>query len=160
MELRFTPTEEDARDLSRINLIPGWYTFLSLLLLLLSFLVAVHLIQHGIAIAGWVWLVLTVVLAGAMYEVPRFQAHRAFRHSPSVQGEFVYTVNEHGVTATFPTGTSHLQWNAFVNYRETARFFLVFTSPYRYWWIPKRAISPEVASELHRILKTHVTSES
>jgi len=94
MELRFTPTEEDARDLCRTKLTPRrWYTFLFLLLLLLSFIVAVHLIEHGITIAGWIWLALTVVLGIAMYEVPRFQAQRAFRRSPSVQGEFVSTAS-------------------------------------------------------------------
>lgn len=157
MELRFTPTEEDVRDLCRVNVMPGWYVFLFYLLLILSFLVSVHLIEHGMAIAGWGWLVATIVIALVTYELPRFRARRAFRRSPSGKGEFVYTLNEDSVTGTFPTGTSCFKWNAFVNYRETARFFLVFTSAYRYWWIPKRAISPEAATELRRMLKVHIT---
>lgn len=158
MELRFTPTEEDVRDLCRVNVMPGWYVFLFCLLLILSFLIGVHLIERGMAIAGWGWLVATVVIALATYEMPRFQTRRAFRRSPSTKGEFVYKLDENSVSATFPTGTSSLKWNAFVNYRETARFFLVFTSARRYWWIPKRAISPQATAELRSILQARITS--
>jgi hypothetical protein len=157
MELRFTPTEQDVGDLYRISSIPGWNTFICVLLLVVLFLVGAYLVDHGIAVAGWVWLVLSVALGIGMYEVPRLQMRRAFRRSPSTAGEYVYTLNENGVATNFSTGTSRVEWNAFVKYQETASFFLLFLSPSRYWWIPKRAISPEQAAELATLLKAHIT---
>ena len=156
MELRFTPTEGDVSDLCRISPYSRWHTFLFLLLLAVLFLVGIYLVDRGPTIAGWVWLALSIGVGLAMYEVPRFQTRRAFRRSPSVQGEFVYTLDEKAVTATFPTGMSRMEWRAFVKYRETASFFLLFHSAYRYWWIPKRAISPGQAAELSSLLETRV----
>ena len=157
MELRFTPTEEDVCDLSRTSSTPGWYKFLFFLLLAVLFLVGAYLVDHGIAVAGWVWLGSSVAIGIGMYEVPRLQTRRAFRRSPSVQGETVYILNENGVTANFSTGRSQVEWRAFVKYQETASFFLLFFSPYRYWWIPKRAISPGQAAELYSLLKAHIS---
>jgi hypothetical protein len=77
MELRFTPTEEDVRDLCRVNVMPGWYVFLFYLLLILSFVIAVHLIEHDMTIAGWAWLVATAVIALVTYELPRLRARRS-----------------------------------------------------------------------------------
>lgn len=80
MELRFTPTEADIRELSRISFTSGWDLFLCYWLLLSSFLVGVHLIEHGLAIVGWTWLGISLAIAIAMYEVPRVQARRSFSH--------------------------------------------------------------------------------
>lgn len=157
MELRFTPTEEDVCALSRISPAQGWYKFLFLLLLAVLFLVGAYLLDHGFVVAGWVWLALSVAIGIGMYEVPRFQTRRAFHHSPSVQGEIVYSFDEKGVTASFSTGRSQMEWRAFVKCQETASFFLLFHSAYRYWWIPKRAISPGQVAELYNFLKTHIT---
>jgi hypothetical protein len=159
VELRFTPTERDVCDLHRISstLASGWYKFLFVLFLAVLFLVGVYLVDHGVVIVGWGWLVLSVALAISMYEVPRRRLLREFRRSPSTAEEFVYTLNESGVTANFSTGTSRMEWRAFLKYQETSSFFLVFLSPSRYWWIPKRAISPEQAAELATLLKAHIT---
>jgi hypothetical protein len=157
MELRFTPTEQDVRALSRISPAQGWYTFLFFLLLAVLFLVGAYLIDHGFAIAGWLWLAFSVAVGIGMYEVPRSQTRRAFYHSPSAQGEIVYTIDEKGVTASFPTGSSQLEWRAFVKCQETASFFLLFHSAYRYWWIPKRAVSPGQVAELCSLLKIHIS---
>ncbi len=114
MELRFTPTEEDVCALSRISPARGWYKFLFLLLLAVLFLVGAYLVDHGFVVAGWVWLALSVAVGIGMYEVPRFQTRRAFQRSPSAQGEIVYTLDEKGVTASFSTGRSQMEWRAFV----------------------------------------------
>lgn len=160
MELRFTPNEDDVRDLSRVRKASGWQTFLFVLLLVLSFAIAVHLIESDFATAGWIWLVLSFALGIAMYEVPRFQARRAVHRNPFAQGEIIFTVDDNGVTARFPTATAHLKWPAFLKYQETTNFFLLFFYPAQYWWIPKRVMSAEEAGDLRQALKAHIAPRS
>src|SRR4051812_23609479 len=156
MELRFTPSEEDVRALSRVSPGQGWYNSLSFLLLAVLFLVGAYLIDHGFVISGWAWLAFSVAIGLLMYEVPRLQMRRAFHRSPSADGEIVYTLDEKGVTARFSKGRSQMEGSAFLKCQETASFFLLFLSPYRYWWLPKRAISPGQFAECPSLLKGRI----
>lgn len=126
---------------------------LFVLLLGLLFLVGVFLIDHDFLLAGWLWLVLSAGIGIRIYEVPRIQVRRSLKNYPSAQGEIVYTFNDKGSLATFPTGESRLDWAAYTKYKETGPMFLLFFSPYRFTSIPKRAMSPEQVEELRGLLK-------
>jgi hypothetical protein len=157
MEIRFIPNEDDVRGLCRVrSSSSGWNTLLFTLLLALLFVVGWHLIERGFAVAGWIWLSLSVALGVALYEVPRSRVRREFHRTPAAQGEFVFAVDDHGITATFPAGSSRMDWHGFLKYQETTSFFLMFHSPSRYWWIPKRAMSTEEAIDLGRALKARI----
>jgi hypothetical protein len=98
-------------------------------------------------------LALSAGIGIGVYEVPRIQVRRSLRNNPSAQGEIVYTFDDKGSFATFPTGESRLDWGAYTKYKETGPMFLLFFSPYRFTSIPKRAMSPEQVEELRGLLK-------
>jgi hypothetical protein len=156
MEVRFKPTEEDALNAMRSSSMPRWGMFLFVLLLGLLFLVGIFLINHDFLLAGWLWLALSAATGIGVYEVPRIQVRRGLRNNPSAHGEIVYIFDDKGLFATFPTGESRLDWGAYTKYKETEPMFLLFFSPHRYTWIPKRAMSPEQAEELRGLLKERI----
>jgi hypothetical protein len=96
MEMGYTHTAEDSLNWMRATPAPPWSMFLFILLLALLFLVAIYLIGHDYAVAGWAWLALSVAIGIAVYEVPRVQARRAIATNPSVQGEIVWTLDNTG----------------------------------------------------------------
>src|SRR6266516_3192356 len=102
MEFRFTPTEEDASN--ALGALPPsqWGMFLYVLLLGLLSLVGVHLIDVGFPVAGRIWFAFSFVIGFTAYEVPRIQVRRAFRSSPSMQGEIVFTFRDNGTLVKFP----------------------------------------------------------
>jgi len=156
MEVRFKPTEEDGLNVLRSSTMPRWGMFLFVLMLGLLFLVGIFLINHDLLLAGWLWLALSAGIGIGVYEVPRIQVRRSLRNNPSAHGEIVYIFDDRGSFATFPTGESRLDWGAYTKYKETGPMFLLFFSPYRYTWIPKRAMSPEQAEELRGLLKERI----
>jgi hypothetical protein len=132
--------------------------FLFVLLLGLMFLVGIYLVDHDLAMIGWLWLALSVGMGVAVYEVPRFQIRRAMRSNPSLGGEIVLLFGDEGVQATFATGKSQLQWRAFTKYKETERLFVLYMSPARSTFIPKRAMSPQQIEELRVLLRARIPS--
>lgn len=156
IEVRFTPTPEDVVQRLRAGSAPPWTIYLFVLLLALMFIVGIFLIDHEYPLAGWLWLALSAVIGLAVYEIPRFQARRAFAADPSAQGEFVYSFNETGVSTTFPTGRSYVEWRAFSKYQETTDLFLFVFHSGRKFFLPKRAMSPEQINELRVLLSAKI----
>ena len=155
MEIKFTPTVDDVLKLQRAVSATGWYTFLFVLLLVLMFLVGIFLVDHDLALIGWLWLAMSVALAVGLYEVPRFKARRAFASAPSVQGEINLSLDDKGTTWTFPTGSSHREWRGYIKHKETRGFLLLYVSDAQYQWIPKRAMSASEVEELRKLLADH-----
>ncbi len=112
MEIRFTPTGEDAVNALRAQSVRGWAAFQFILLLALLFLVGIYLIEHEFELAGWLWLAVSAALGIATYEIPKIQARRAIRKDPSAQGEVVFNGDDTGTVATYSTGKSQLDWRA------------------------------------------------
>jgi len=158
MEIRFKLTEEDGLNALRASSMPSWMMFLFLLLLALLFLVGVFLIDHDLALAGWIWLAVSAGIGIAVYEVPRVRIRRSLTSNPSSQGEIVYVFDDSGSVVTFPTGESRLNWNAYTKYKETGTTFLLFFDRHRYALIPKRVMSAEQIGEFRRLLRANITS--
>jgi hypothetical protein len=156
MEIRYTHTAEDSLNWMRATPAPPWSMFLFILLLALLFLVGIYLVGHDYAVVGWAWLALSVALGIAVYEVPRVQARRAIATNPSVQGEIVWTLDDTGTAATFPTGRSWMEWRAYTKYKETDYVFLLFYTSGRSAVIPKRVMSPEQVQELRSLLRAQI----
>jgi hypothetical protein len=156
IEIRYTPSGEDADHASRASSAPSWVTFLFVLLLGLMFLVGIFLIDHDYSLAGWLWLAVSALMGIAVYQAPRVQARRALAASPSARGEIVFAIDETGITTTFPTGHSFLEWRAFVKYRETTELFLFYHYAHRSTFIPKRAMSPDQVQQLRAVLSAKI----
>jgi hypothetical protein len=56
LEIRFTPTPQDWINAFRATSQPSWMMFLFVLLLALMFLVGIYLVDHDLAVIGWIWL--------------------------------------------------------------------------------------------------------
>jgi len=147
MELRYTPTEDDLSSSWRDLKAPRFVLFLYILLLSLLALVGLYLIEHDFASIGWLWMVLPVVIGIAAFEVPRMRARRAFKRNPSIRGEIIVTLNDEGTAWKYPTGESRLDWRTYIKYRETKAGFLLYLSPERTTFIPKRVMSAEQIEE-------------
>lgn len=77
VEIRFTPTNEDAVHAARAAASHSWTLFLFILLLGFMFLAGVFLIDHDYSLAGWLWLAVSGLMGIAVYQGPLFQARRA-----------------------------------------------------------------------------------
>jgi hypothetical protein len=156
VEIRFTLGDEDILNLTRVSSASGWGMFLFVSLLALMFLVGIYLIDHEFAAAGWLWLAASTAVGIATYEVPRVQARHSLRQNPSSHGEIVLRITDDGLESVFPTGISRLQWRAFTKYKETKDLFLLYMSPSRPAFIPKRVLSQEQVLNLRAILKKQI----
>ena len=159
MEIRYQLTNEDMRNALRAAPRSVWGSFQFRTWLTLLFLVGMGLIELGFSTAGWIWLVASFGLGMAAYEVPRYRVRRALRENPSAQGEIVADVNNEGVLVIFATGRTQMGWPAFIKSRETAALFLLFTSPYKSIFIPKRVLSQEQIEELRSLLKANIPGQ-
>lgn len=156
MEIRYKPTPEDVIHALRATSQPPWAMFLFILLLTLMFLVGIYLIDHGLGLAGWIWLAISVAIGVAVYEVPQIQARRALASNPSASGEIVLSLSDAGLNVAFATGTSQLEWRAYTKYRESDHVFLLFSGSGRSTFIPKRVMSPEQIQELRNLLRDRI----
>jgi hypothetical protein len=160
MELRYKFTEEDALHASRVTSRQPWALFLFVLLLALMFVVGIFLVAHDLATIGWIWLAMSAALGFAVYEVPRIQIRRALRRNPSLHGEVVLALHDQGIESTFATGKSQLLWGAFTKCKETTYFFVLYMSPHRASFIPKRVMTPQQIEELRALLRSRIPSKT
>ena len=159
MELRYKITDEDAINAFRTSSKQPWTMFLFVLLLALMFLVGIFLVNHDLSAIGWIWLAVSAAIGIATYEVPRFQIRRSMRRNPSLLGEIVLVLSDEGTEVTFPTGKSQWQWRAYTKYKETQHLFILYMSPVRSFFIPKRILSPQQLEELRSLLKLRIPPE-
>jgi hypothetical protein len=156
MEIRFTPIPEDADHLLHVNRGSSWDQFLYILLLAVLFFIGTYLVQNHYPVAGAVWLALSVLIALGMYEIPRRRARRAVAQNAFAQGEIFLTVDERGVAAVFPTGSSQVEWRAYTSHKETSQLFLLRSGSGRWTYLPKRVLSPKEVQELRELLRKNV----
>jgi YcxB-like protein len=156
MELHYRLTEEDLLNSWRGSPKPRFGLFLYILLLALLVLVGMYLIQNNFVWLGGLSVVSSIVIRIAAFEVPRMRARRAFKNSPSIQGEIDVTFTDKGAVWKYPTGESYLNWQGYIKHKETGVAFLLYHSPDRYTFIPKRAMSPEQIEELRGMLKIQI----
>lgn len=159
MEIRFIPIPEDADYFLRVNRGSSWDQFLYILLLAVLFFIGTYLVQNHYPVAGVVWLVLSLLIAVGMYEIPRRRARRAMTQNSLAQGEINLTIDEKGIATIFPTGRSHVEWRAYTHYKETSQQFLLRFGSGRWTYLPKRVLSQEEIQQLRELLRTHIRRE-
>jgi hypothetical protein len=122
------------------------------------FLVGIFLIDHDLALIGWMWLAVSAAIGLASYEIPRLRVRRSFRNTPSAQNEICFKLSLDGTEVLFAMGKSQREWRAYTSYKENASFFLLYLSPAQYSWIPKRAMSAQQIEELRGLLIDRIGS--
>jgi len=159
MELRYTVTNEDIRNILRASSRPLWALVLFGLLLAAMFAVGIFLIVHDLREVGWIWLAVSAMLGVVVYALPSIQIRRELRRRPDLRGEIVLRLSPAGVEVTFATGKSQLQWRAYTKYKETAHLFVLHASSAGSRFIPKRVMSPQQVDELRGWLRTQIPSK-
>lgn len=99
---------------------------------------AVALLYGGVIILGSGWLA-----SWRFRRDKKLAMHFTVQFSPAQ----VLFVSEHG--------RSELNWSTFVNFAETAEFFLLYRSRLLYNFIPKRCLSVGDQDNLRQVLRSH-----
>jgi len=113
-------------------------------------------VDHDLKGIGYAWLLITVIMGIAVYQVPRVKAKRALATTPSAQGEISLSIDDNGIKTVFATGNSNLSWRTYTKYRETATLFVLYVSPARSTMIPKRVMTSDQITQLRSLLASKV----
>jgi hypothetical protein len=93
---------------------------------------------------------LPVFLYGAVHASSHSAAKSLFRNTPALRGPTVWSFSENGITAVGPTGRAELQWNSYIQVRETREQFLLYPQKQFANVIPKRFFQSEREIERFR----------
>ena len=90
-----------------------------------------------------------------------FAAKSAVKNTPAMQGPTVWTFTDHGIGIVGPTARGELQWNSFLQVRETRQQFLLYQNKNQANVIPKRCFaSPAEIGRLQEMLRRQVPTAS
>lgn len=93
----------------------------------------------------------------AFFVAPYLSARKRLRTTPCRQGPSTYLISPAGIDARSATGQAHIEWNAFVEARETSKDFLVYPQKLFAHLLPKRFFAGEAdMATLRVLLREHV----
>jgi len=95
---------------------------------------------------GPIWAALNIALwlVGVVWvSFPLLQTWRVWRGNPLVRGVYTCWADEEGFRAQTANSDVTIKWPAFINFRETRKFFLIYASKHSCCLIPKRAFMDE-----------------
>jgi hypothetical protein len=85
-----------------------------------------------------------VFLVAMVYSNSHTAAKSFMRNTPALQGPTRWTFSENGIIADGPTAHIELQWNSFLQVRETREQFLLYPQKHLANVIPKRCFSSDI----------------
>ncbi len=88
----------------------------------------------------------------------RTYLRRNWQQTPSAhRGEKTYSMNAAGFHAEDDEGNPVVtHWDQFIKFRESRDTFLLYLSPGRYLFLPKRFIDPSQQAEIRQLLKERI----
>jgi len=100
-----------------------------------------------------------------LYAVIHISSHSAskslVRDTPALQGPTLWSFTENGITVVGPTARGELQWNSFLQVRETREQFLLYQHKHLANVIPKRSFaSPAEIGRLREMIRRQVPTTS
>jgi len=102
-----------------------------------------------------------VFLYAMVYGSSYSSAHSILRNTPALQGPTVWAFTENGISVVGPTARGELQWNSFLQVRETREQFLLYQSKNLANVIPKRSFAThEEISRLREMIRRQVPTAS
>jgi len=93
-----------------------------------------------------------VFLVAMVYSNSHTAAKSLMRNTPALQGPTRWTFSETGIKTDGPTAHAELQWNSFLQVRETREQFLLYPQKHLAKVIPKRCFSSEIEIDRFREL--------
>ncbi|MDP8052307.1 YcxB family protein [Pasteurella atlantica] len=91
----------------------------------------------------------------------RYAIKKHWKNYPKMHKEMNMTILDDGVQSLDDKNNpSHLNWNNFINIKESEHLFLLYLSPSLCIFIPKRLISPQEIEPLRLFLFSQITPQS
>lgn len=102
-----------------------------------------------------------VFLLGVIRVGSFFAANSAIKNTPAMQGPTVWTLTDHGIVIVGPTARGELQWNSFLQVRETRQQFLLYQNKDQANVIPKRCFAGQAEiGRFREMLRSRVSAAS
>jgi hypothetical protein len=86
----------------------------------------------------------------------RWFAKTQFTKQPAVQGPRTMTLDDRGVHWRWDGGSTDIDWRNLIRYVESEGEILLYSSPFCFNIIPKRALSPEELRSLRVVLEQKI----
>lgn len=86
---------------------------------------------------------LGILWAAVLWALPWVNARRQFSRTPSFSARKIMSCNQNGIHWDWDGGSVNFEWKSFARLRETKRLLLLYTSPWAFQLVPKRAFSSE-----------------
>lgn len=127
----------------------GFYTFLAIILVLTALCLSANIsVTFPLVIVG---LVILYLIGIALY----------MGVSPQNRNFFLlrnYVFSEHDVLVNTPIGQSTYKWDAFVNWKKVAGFYLIYASRMTFYPVPVSLIPYRELSEFEALLRSKIKS--
>ena len=100
--------------------------------------------------------IVAALLAILLWVLPRRLAREQFRKQPAARGQTTVILDDSGAHWRWDGGSAHWEWKSYLRFLESKHHFLLYTSPYSFHIVPKRAITPQQIFEVRAILEQHL----
>ena len=95
--------------------------------------------------------------AALIWGFPWWSSRNQFLKQPAAQGLRTMLLDAAGVHWRWNGGSADVEWKNYIRSLESKRQFLLYSSPYCFNILPKRALTPEQISEFRALLLQKVS---
>ena len=123
-----------------------------------AFLIFRQITKSEILLVGFIGLVAwPALLVANIHMNARKAAKSLLQSTPSAQGPMHWLFSDGAIRLDSPTGSSHLEWAAYIRVRETTVQFLLYPQTQIAYVIPKRCFSSnEQVGRFREMIRRHV----
>jgi hypothetical protein len=89
---------------------------------------------------------------------PYINARRQFNNTPSAHGLIALDAHDAGLRFRATGHESSLSWDRYIRWREDERIFLLFSSPWMFVIIPKRAFDSALQRQFREMLLQNISA--
>lgn len=88
--------------------------------------------------------------------ITAYQAKRTYNKSPILSKEITLRISGKGITHDKKNNKDILPWGTFTKWKQNDKYYLLYTSPYQFNVIPKRALTQAQQEELEAYLNKYI----
>ncbi len=88
--------------------------------------------------------------------ITAYQAKRFYTKSPILSSEVTMRISGKGIQHDKKSNNEIIPWNYFTQWRESEKYYLIYTKPYQFSVIPKRVLSEKQENELRGYLNKYI----
>lgn len=100
---------------------------------------------------------LVALWAVVIWYAPWQAARKQFLQQPGAQGPRTVVLDPTGVHWRWDGGSADVEWKNYIQFLDSKRHFLLYTSPFCFNILPKRALTPDQVSEARSLFAQSLT---